>query len=253
MAPERKISALPLAWEELGAMPLEQKTLYVCLCFLVSELNVLQRLTLLSLKVFPDDPLCERAARIQSNTLIRTYSSKCFEVQRFVASCVKKCKDVEVREFAADFERRFAVKNAGKGYAIAEHLRNKIGFHLDFREALKSTRNVLGKTDCNLYIQESDGNCFFPVGEDIIQGSCFWDAPDDAKHAIKSEEDHEAWVDWSMSVHALAKDMHGDVFERFVLSNLTEPLGDPISHKVDGGMFAVVGDQSLPLFAVGRP
>lgn len=252
MDSERKISVFPLAWGELGRIPLEQKTMYVCLCFLVSELNVLQRLTLLSLKEFPDDPLLERAARVQSNTLIRTYSSKCFETQVFVVSCVKKCKDAEVREFAADFEQRFALKNAGKGYAIAEYLRHKIGFHLDFREAMKSTRTVLGKVDCDLYIQESDGNCFFPAGEDIIQGSCFWGASDDAKHAIKSEEDHAAWVDWSISVHALAKEMHQDAFERFVLSNLTETLSDPVEHRLDEELFATFGDQSLPLFAVAK-
>lgn len=251
MVSNRMLSILPLEWEEVRHLPVEKKALYFSLCFVVSELNALQRLALLSFEVFPSQREFEAAARIQSNSLIRVISGKCHEAGKFLLSCVEKSRDKEVREICKVFVKRFESIEAEKGRFVSEYIRHKVAHHLDFREAVKSTSRVSSSINLNCYIHEADGNCFFPAGEDAIFEAGLVKAAPDAKHRIHSDEDHSAWVSWTTSVISLLKEMHAEVFERFILSSLSGNLRPATSLEIPEKLIARRDVDFLPLFLKG--
>lgn len=210
------LTVMPLSWDQLHEVPVEQKALYVSLCFLVSELNALQRLALITYHAEFDEREFDALAMIQANTINRIVSSKCVEIARFVNDGKARAKDSIVRAIFYEYDKKFADLEEDKGKNVAQHVRRKMTFHLDFGQVLKSTSEVKGSVDCNLYIHSFDGNCYFPACEDVIFQSGLQNVTCDAKHSVKTESDHEDWIKWVMAVVSLAKDMHGDVFERFL-------------------------------------
>ena|GEM_PF-6345929 len=250
-APSMRLSILPLRWADIRDVPIEKKALYLSLCFLVSELNALQRMALLSFQILSDQPAFEAAARIQSNSLIRVISGKCHEVGKFLKNCVEKAHDKDVRDICRNFLGRFDTLDAAKGSHISEHIRRKIAFHLDFREAVKSTKHADDSVDCSWYIHDAEGNCYFPAGEHAIFESNLLRASKDAKHGIRTDTDHSEWVKWTVSVLALVKEMHVEVFERFIFQPLGGKLQPSNSIDIPKELVAQRGVDFLPLFLGG--
>lgn len=248
---QMELSVLPLDWAEIKDIPIEQRALYFSLSFLVSELNALQRLALLSFQIFPNQPEFEAVARIQSNALIRVISGKCFEAGKFIESGIEKSRDDAVREICAAFHSRFQKLEAEKGRHVSEHVRRKMAFHLDFREAVKSTISADETVDCNCYIQQADGNCFFPAGDDVIFEANLFKAAKDAKHSILTDKDHSDWVKWATSVISLVKEMHSDVFENFIFRQLGGKLRSSMKVKIPERLIACRDIDYLPLFFRG--
>ncbi len=243
-----ELTVLPLTWADIRDVPIEQKALYLSLCFLVSELNALQRLALLSFQMLPEHPELEAAARIQSNALIRVISGKCFEANKFVESCTEKARDVEVRAICKAFAQRFEALQAVKGHHISEHVRRKMAFHLDFKEAVKSAQLAGDSVDCNCYVHAADGNCYFPAGDNVIFEAGLLQADKAAKHSIATDKDHSDWVEWTTSVISLLKEMHADVFEEFVFRRLGGRLRKSRSVRIPDNLVARRESEYLPLF-----
>ncbi|WP_225026343.1 hypothetical protein [Xinfangfangia pollutisoli] len=242
------ISMLPLSWADIDKVAIEKKALYITLSYVVSELNVFQRLALMSFEIFPDQPALELAARIQSNSLIRVISGKCFEAGQFIKSGSQRAKDPDVRKVCANQSKVFEELSPRKGRDISERIRNKMAFHLDFRSAVAATRFGGGHIDCNIYLGGTDGNAFYPIGEQVVFETALQKAELGAKHAIVSEQDHGDWVEWTMGVISLLKKMHADVFEEFIFPHVRGKLLEEEVLRAPGRLVAKSGVDYLPLF-----
>lgn len=247
MKQELEFTVQHMNWGDLKDVSVEHMSFYACLCFIVNELNVLQRLTLISLKLYEEGSLEEAAAKIQRNTLTRLYSSKCFEAQKFIEKCAMKARDGKVKDLARHHRTQFADLNDGKGFEIARHIRDKVGFHLDFREVQKSVSRADAIVDCDSYLH-TDGNCFFPLGECVVQEWGYWGASEDAKHSVLSDSDLDDWVNWSVSVHSLTKDIHFEAFEKFVWESIEHVERNQSQLTANARFIAQFGQTDLPLF-----
>ena len=207
-----------LKLSDLAALSRSEKAALTILCFIVSELNSLKRLSLFAMDTqeLPEDVIPSMA--VQRNLILRTITAKLFEFLRVVEKKVDATAvDDRVKKVFQRFSKELDEARTGIGFTIAKKIRNKMANHFDFEEAEKVVAQCAETVDCNFYLTEASGNSYYPMGDEIIFASGILKAIRDSKLDISFQDALDEWIDWTLRLSKLADIMHGAIFEELVL------------------------------------
>jgi hypothetical protein len=218
-----------LKWSELSSLTPDEKAGLSILGFLVSEINCLKRISLFAM--FPHDPRSDLAPaiNIQRNLILRTITAKLFEFLRFVEKQLdKQLIETSVSRTIGKYAEEVERFREGVGFRLARLIRNKMANHLDFEEARLSAENAQGIVECSYYLTIANGNCYFPIGDEIVFASALhraWKKSEEerllngSETEITFEKALDAWIDWTLELADLADRIHLALFKEVV-----EPL-----------------------------
>lgn len=249
MTPKRiqKLHIVNLKLRNLAALNKQQKATLAMVSFALSEINALRRLALFSLFSLEKQAELEQAAVIQRNLILRTLTGKLFEFLKFFdVICSGKAKDKLVLDEFITFKPKVSALKSKKGYQIAKTIRNSISNHYDIDMVMRCLSSVPDSCDCSMYLTDQRGNCYFPMGENVVFAGIMSDSR--KQHAILKENDIDVWVDWTSDVSELIYELHKALFLKLV--HKKDPTIRPIERNIflDPDLVGDIGPQRLPLF-----
>lgn len=163
--------------------------------YAVSELNSFLRLYISSLHEGCQPPL-DHAVAIQKISLMRVISSKLFEFVEFLRFPKLSPTDPSLRAFSAKMCADFNSLGTRAGFETARRIRNEATSHYSFGAALKNVKHVSDRANFNMYMHRNQGNCFYPLGEEVM----FMGAMNRYGHSIRSAAEREElfriWFEW---------------------------------------------------------
>jgi len=149
--------------------------------------------------------------------LIRTVSSKLFEVREFFEFRGKynKSRDNELRDFGKRAMAYFKDIDALPGYGFAQKVRNETSFHYRIKPVKERFDRAPPFEDSSLFIQDLDANSLFPLGEEVV----FWSLVQEftvAGGKTGKEDVIQEWAEWSTKTMRLLNKLLFEFFERFI-------------------------------------
>lgn len=199
-----------VSWKQLRRLPDEHVAAVAILCFSVSEVNALARIYLASNHTMIDEKAINSAIAIQQMLIIRTWSSKLFEVQKFLRFGGKKpnTKDATLRKLGSEALERFLILTEQEGFEVAGNLRDEAAHHYSFEAAKKNLGSVESDANCNFYLHDQNGNSFFPLGEEVM----FDGRLNRRWKNVKSQEDRDelfmSWLNWCLAANEWLQETH---------------------------------------------
>jgi hypothetical protein len=216
--PIEHVYVFQLRLSELSPLSKSEKAALAVLCFVVSELNVLRKVSLFSM--FSDEmPKDVRpAAAIQRNLFLRTMTAKLFEFLRLVEKKVaQSAQSDRVKEVLQGFSAEISDARTGIGFTIAKKIRNKMANHFDFEEVERTIDHCEASTDCSFYLTEANGNSYYPMGDDVVFASGVNRAIAESGLTVSFSEALDEWMDWTIKLSVLADSIHVALFEKLIL------------------------------------
>ena len=207
-----------LRLSDLSALSRSEKAALTLLCFVVSELNSLKRLSLFAMHTeeLPDDAV--PAVAVQRNLILRTITAKLFEFLRLVEKKVDPAAvDDRVKMVFQRYSKELDEARTGVGFTIAKKIRNKMANHFDFEEAEKVAAQCPETVECSFYLTEANGNSYYPMGDEIIFASGILKAIKDSGLTISFQDALDEWIDWTLRLSNLADSIHVAIFEELVV------------------------------------
>ena len=216
--PIEHIYKFGLKLSDLSGLSKSEKAALTVLCFIVSELNSLHRLSLFAMhsEDLPQDAL--PAVALQRNLILRTTTAKLFEFLRFAEKKIDPdALDDRVKKVFQKFSKELGESRSGIGFTIAKKIRNKMANHFDFEEAGKIVEQCPESTECSFFLTESSGNSYYPMGDDIIFVSGILKAIKDSKLTITFRDALDAWINWTLQLSRLADSIHFAIIKELIL------------------------------------
>ena len=239
------------SYSEMTALPPEHAAFLGVVEYMVTELNVLQRIYLQADHREIESPIVEEITAIQRNLVMRTISSKLFEFVEFCDGVVRSCKSVTLSNLVRASVERFRSLDETKGFEIARNLRHESANHYSFKAALKNLQFVDEDTNFDIYAGKLEGNTFFPFGERLMFNARM-DRHFDSTGFSDTGEYLDHWIAWMLGSASWARLLHKQAFE--VLWMEAHPTGkfEEESVRLPEALVVSLDTASLPLFA-GRP
>ena len=209
----QRLYVFHLRWHELQSLSRGERALFAVSSFALSEVNVLQRLSLFSLYQVSGNKHVEEAASIQRNVLLRLVTLKLFEFRKLVERSSSsgelsgRCRAI-VESKLDDLKRIDDLP----GFRIAKLIRNKVVGHYDFEQTIRSVDRCEDDFECSLYLADEAGNSFFPIGEKIVFERLGALPIERERAEADSAAEVQQWIDWTTAVGQCLKDLHFQVF-----------------------------------------
>jgi len=157
--------------KDLRELPLEHVSAVAALSYVVSEVNALRRIFLSQSDECTGQTVIDEALNVQKLVILRTWSSKLFEIKEFLeilCSTKPLTDDVKLCQLALEAIADLKVSTTLEGYQVARDLRNEASSHYSFEAAKKNVPHLHEGALCNMYISDTGGNDFFPLGESVM-------------------------------------------------------------------------------------
>lgn len=155
-------------------------------------------------------------------------------------------KDKVVESAFLEFRGEVDQLRVGKGYQVADVVRNKFANHYDIKFVMSSISTMPDDTDCSLYLTEQNGNSCYPMGEHVVFAGVMSDGR--KSHAIQTESDLDEWVNWTSSVVNLLNRLHARLFEVLLDEGKLTPTGRTKNIYLDKDLVGDLGVDRLPLY-----
>ncbi|MDF0600737.1 hypothetical protein P1J78_08345 [Psychromarinibacter sp. C21-152] len=207
-----------LTWEKLRRIPEEHLAALSVISYAASELNALRRIYLTQPHEPCDVKPVDSAASIQKLVILRSWSSKLFEVAEFVEFGGRKptTSDSKLLALSSRAVESFSELKSGEGYQVARIVRHEASNHYSFSAAKKNLPNVPKNMDCDFYVGEMGGNSFFPLGEAVMfhaRLSRKWAAIEPSEQRQKLFEE---WLDWCLKASRWVDEVHADFADQLL-------------------------------------
>ena len=195
--------------EELKKLPEDQQAIIAILCFAVSEVNSLARLYIFNSHDLVGEDAIDSAAFIQRLLLLRTWSSKLFEIRQCLSKIAKQKQthDSEVLRLVGEALARFEEINDPVATPIVRDIRNGLANHYSFADAKRNLKHVKPSAVCNFYIHKMNGNSFYPLGEEVMfMGMMNRHAKRD--DTLQAMELFDEWMQWNLLANGWLSKTH---------------------------------------------
>lgn len=209
-------------WQELQQLPEAHLAVVSLLQFAVSEANTFMKVYLCQDHPYTQEKALDSVINIHKFTVLRTWSSRLFEIIEFLEQGKNKefKEDVLLSELTEKALEGFEEIRSGNGYEIARAIRHEATNHYSLKAAKKNLNHVPAAMDCRMYLAKNRGNEFFPLGEAVMfhaRLNRHWAS----KAASERRKRLEDWLDWCIKANDLASKTHA----LFVSKLVFEPLG----------------------------
>jgi hypothetical protein len=250
-----KIAVFPLRWSDLAYLSDHQKAALSIVSFAVTEINCLMRLYLFSRHDLTGDDIVDYASLAQSGVLLRTWSSKLFEVSSFLRfkESYNKTNDEALTRLGKEASEEFKGIEAGSGYASARNFRNEVSNHCSLSAVEKNLEHVPSHANCNMYLHSMQGNSYFPIGDDVVfigrlnrQGA--------QRTSLEQERNlYEEWMQWNLDATRWLNDVHLKFFAEFIANRLPGRVATERLLWLDPKMVGNPSDVRIPVFMRKTP
>ncbi|ASM74193.1 hypothetical protein SULPSESMR1_03421 [Pseudosulfitobacter pseudonitzschiae] len=241
-----------LDWGELSTLPADHLAAFSVLSFAVSEVNVLRKNYISISHDYTGEKSIDSANNINKFLVLRTWSSKLFEIAEFLRKIHKKkeTSDARLFDFAKTASGKFDKLDLGDGHNIARYIRNEASHHYSFSSAKENIKHVFHGGDFNFYTHDVGGNDFYPLGEEVM----FYGRLNRKWANIPSKTARnkllQEWFDFNIKVTDWLMKTHGYFAREFIFVALGRNMMVVKSYDVPS---ALVGDLSktlTPIFYV---
>ena len=213
---------LPLA--TLRQLPEDHIAALGLMSYAISELNILSRIYLAQAVEDTGVRIIDEIIKAQKLLVLRSWSSKLFEVREFLLSLTGKkalTRDPLLQKLATDALDALEKLSATEGYKAANDIRHEAAHHYSFSAAKKNIAHLPADTLCDAVLHRHQGNNFYPLGEYLMFHGRLqrrWKTdPTLREKQIK----FEVWLQWCMEAKASVEES----FARFMSKLLFEKIG----------------------------
>jgi hypothetical protein len=245
-----KITVFPLRWSDLEALTEQQKAALAIVSFAVTEINCLMRLYLFSTHDLTGDDIVDYSILAQSGVILRTWSSKLYEISTFLrfSDSFNKTDDDVLKRLGKESLESFEEIQKKSGYTSARNFRNEVSNHYSLAAVTKNLKHVPNHVNCNMYLHKMNGNSYFPMGDDVVfigrlnrQG--------ESGTSIENERSlYEEWMRWNSEATRWLNDVH----LRFVLELVINRLPGRVANEkllwLDQKLAGNPSDLKIPIF-----
>ncbi|WP_299637113.1 hypothetical protein [uncultured Ruegeria sp.] len=219
-----KIVEIPIYWDDLKSLSLDEKALLALASYAASESNTISKLYLFSTHKMTGNEIVDSAISIQIMVLLRYWSAKLFEFFESISeiSNSRGTKDDNVIRLAKESFDAFSELEELRGYEIARAIRHEATNHYSFKAAKKNIDHVSDRANCKLYLHNKDGNSWYPFGEEVM----FSGRLNRAGASLRTKEEKNQllkdWLDWNLSATRWANKAYELIATELVLDRLPD-------------------------------
>ncbi len=218
-----QISEFPLSAENLRSLPLEHTAAMSVLGFAISELNALRRIFLSQSHEYTGEKPIDEASSIQRLVVLRTWSSKLFEVRDFLQSLSGKkslTDDPRLQELAEKALLDINMSGSQEGFEVARDVRHEASNHYLFEAAKKNIPHLHEGASLNFYIHEHGGNDFFPIGEAVMFHGRLHRRWKNVPSIEERRRKFDQWIEWCMVTNEVLSVVHANFAKVLVFEKL---------------------------------
>lgn len=222
------LNEISFSWQQMKTIPREHLAALSILSYAVTETNALSRIYLCQSHKYINQKAIDSATNVHRFLVIRTWSSKLFEIERFLQFGGKKplTTDKKLNMLADDALRKLAEISKGEGFEIAKNIRNEAANHYSFSAALRNIENVSESADCTMYLHDQSGNCFYPMGEEVMFHARLNRRWRNHNHETRDRYFKE-WLDWNIAANTWLAEVHA----KFSCELLFKPMNGVTARK----------------------
>ncbi len=239
-----------VTWKKLRTLPEEHLAAISVLAYAVSEINALQRIYLSQSHEPSGEQAIDSAANIQKFVVLRSWSSKVFEIEQFVQLGGKKpeTSDQALVNLASRARVAFEELRAGEGYQVAQIIRHEATNHYSFRAAKKNLSHVPKGMDCDMYLHDMGGNSFFPVGEAEMFHARLSRRWANISSYSKRQKLFEEWLDWNLKASRWMEATQAEFTKLLVFDALEDNEFEKKTYWVSEKFVGEHQDRMTPVF-----
>lgn len=236
------LSTVTFGVDDLRSLPPYVAALLVSSSLAVNEIQILQRLQLLTMNAKPMSKgrsPTELVILLQALSIDRILSSKLFEYCKLIGRGLDAAPALWSDPVTARNE--LDTLRSGRGFAVAKWMRNKVGNHLDLEEANSLIATLEPTETFSFLLHEQQWNTWHPIGDQLLSFSGLKKFGDPGS----TLKDWHDWIDdvaaWLMQTH---NHIANEVLERWL------PTKVAIGRReiVDSDLVGATGISFLPIF-----
>ena len=163
---------LNLTWNDITKLDIEDRAAYALMSFALNEINQVGRL-LAFVPAGKDDELnkdIEFAAGLTVNFLLRTLSSKLFELKEFfeLKGKYNRSKSKILLSIQTDLTSNLEQIRVGIGYKFAKKIRHEASFHYHLKTARLRVVSTSDQSETRIFKHKMPANSYYPMGEEAF-------------------------------------------------------------------------------------
>jgi hypothetical protein len=192
--------------------------------YAISELNILSRIYLAQASDDTGVRVIDEIIKAQKLLVLRSWSSKLFEVRAFLASLTGKkprTQDLLLQKLADDGLNALDKLSSTEGYKAANDIRHEAAHHYSFDAAKKNIAHLPTDALFDALLHRHQGNNFYPLGEYLMFHGRLQRRWKTDQTLREKQVKFEVWLQWCMD----AKESVEDIFAKFMSELLFEKLG----------------------------
>ncbi|MGZ9811006.1 hypothetical protein ACXN5S_11130 [Pseudoroseicyclus sp. H15] len=243
------IYEIDLHARHLERLSVDEKAFLAVISYGVSELNALSRIHIFS---YPPEGLpkaVEWQATIQRHTILRCWAAKIFELFQFLESSYKERLDSQALVDLLE-ERRVVIDElkADQGFALNRLIRDQATNHYSLSQARKTIRSADTDYDARVLLHDMDGNCCFPMGEEIVFAGRLSSYGKGHPELKDPGQIITAWLEWALKVSKAARSIHARFFENIMSSKTDRIVARQSAHYIDINLTMRASEMTIPIY-----
>lgn len=213
---------LPLA--TLRQLPEDYIAALGLMGYAISELNILSRIYLAQASDDTGERIVDEIIKAQKLLVLRSWSSKLFEVREFLISLTGKkalTRDPILQKLASNALDALDKLSSTEGYKAANDIRHEAAHHYSFVAAKKNIAHLPTDALCDSFLHRHQGNSFYPLGEYLMFHGRLQRRWKTDQTLREKQIKFEVWLQWCMEAKASVEDS----FANFMSELLFKKLG----------------------------
>jgi hypothetical protein len=246
-----KMDEFEISWDDLQKLPEDHVAAFSVLSYAVSEVNALAAIYIGQSHKKVDLKHIDSALNISRFMVLRSWSSKFFEARQFIGGlCGNKpdTRDAILQGLAVDAIASFDSLSARNGYHVAGNIRNEAASHYSFSAAKKNLSHLNKNGDFNFYVHEHGGNCFYPIGEEVM----FQGRLNRRWSNIPSKQERDEllleWLDWNLEAQDWLNDIHATFARELIFNGLGRQDFKPRADWLESALVGNLAENLQPRF-----
>lgn len=239
----------PLKWSELEPLTEDQKAFISLVSLAITEINNLMKLYIYSNHLPTDEDAINIAIHNQRMIILRTWSSKLFEAVKLFEgkASYHRSQDEKVNKLRDDAIQQFQkIEESGK--KIAQFLRNEVASHYSMNAAKKNLQFVDQLADVSFYIHQNTGNCFYPMGEEVMFLARIkrgWENDDDE---LDLREFEKQWWSWNLEASRWLQTTFANISNELIFKQFDQKFTQKKSYWINPEFVGNLDTDKVPLF-----
>lgn len=244
------LDEIKFTWEEMKKIPDDHVAALAVLSYAVSETNALSKIYLCQSHDYIGEKAVDSASNIHRFLVIRNWSSKLFEIVEFLRFGGKKPEttDKKLRKLSTQALLRFEEISNNEGYEVAKAIRHEATNHYSFEAAKKNLESVHNSADCTMYLSKQSGNCFYPLGEEVMFHARLNRRWRNVKTKKEKDDLFNQWLAWNLAANSWLAETHAKFSDELLFRVTGKNEATPKKYWVSKAFVSRNTERLTPIF-----